>query len=155
MAEYYQIASESPQYPAMRPMTSDPAMRPMMSESSRPAQMQMLPPTQMTSVKPRALQFSSGGVSFDGQEILKKAFKYLLEGVIVALVAAYLSKGQNFELQKVVVIGVTAAVVFALLDQVAPSVAMGARTGAGFAIGHGAYGVSLPISSGVLPNTFS
>jgi len=147
MAEYYSFASESPQYPSMRPT---------MASSAQPAAMPMVPPTQVQGpVKSQAMRYSQGGLTFDGQEIVKRAFKYLLEGVIVSLVAAYLSKGQNFDLHKVVVIGVTAAVVFALLDQVAPSVASGARTGAGFGLGYGAYGLALPVSNGVMPNAFA
>ena len=73
-------------------------------------------------------------------EILKLAMKYLIEGVIVGIVAFIISK-KRLNIEEVVVIGLTAASVFALLDIFLASadggnkVADAARTGLGFATG--------------------
>lgn len=60
--------------------------------------------------------------------------KYILEGLAVAFVSHYVSGG-NLSTQEILVLGMTAAVTFMVLDWFAPSVAIGARQGSGFAIG--------------------
>lgn len=60
--------------------------------------------------------------------------KYLLEGLAVA-VAAYLIPKKSVQPKEIALIGLTAAAMFAVLDQFAPLVAVGARQGAGFGIG--------------------
>lgn len=67
-------------------------------------------------------------------EILKRLIKYALEGFAVALAAKYIPN-QKLNMQEVVMLGLTAACVFAILDIFAPSVAMASRSGAGLAIG--------------------
>lgn len=67
-------------------------------------------------------------------EILKRAMKYLIEGGAVAFAAHYIPN-QKMKLEDVLMIGVTAAAVFAVLDMYAPEVASGARRGAGLGIG--------------------
>ena len=76
---------------------------------------------------------------------LQSLIKYLLEGLAVA-VAAYLIPRRRATLTEVALIALTAAAVFAVLDQFAPLVSVGARHGAGFGIGlqqvgWGGYGV--------------
>ena len=76
---------------------------------------------------------------------LQSLIKYLLEGSAVAI-AAYLIPRRQVTLTEIVLIALTAAAVFAVLDQFAPMVAGGARHGAGFGIGlqqvgWGRYGV--------------
>jgi ABC-type Co2+ transport system permease subunit len=61
-------------------------------------------------------------------------FKYLLEGLAVA-VAAYVLPQRGLKLQEIVLVALTAAATFAVLDQFSPSVASGSRFGAGFATG--------------------
>jgi hypothetical protein len=61
--------------------------------------------------------------------------KYLLEGVAVAAAAYYIPR-KSTDLKVVAMIAVTAAAVFAVLDQFAPAVSVGARQGAGFGIGY-------------------
>jgi len=68
------------------------------------------------------------------QTVFSRAVKYLVEGGAVAL-AAYFIPRRRMELQEILMIAVTAAAVFAILDLYAPSVAAGARQGAGFGIG--------------------
>src|SRR5579863_8100142 len=66
--------------------------------------------------------------------IFTRAMKYLVEGGAVAL-AAYFIPRRKMDLQEVAMVAVTAAAVFAILDLYAPSIAAGARQGAGFGIG--------------------
>ena len=74
-------------------------------------------------------------LSFDFYEITKRALKYLIEGLAVA-VAAYLFPRKKMDLTEILTIALTASTVFAILDMYAPSVvAHGARWGAGFGIG--------------------
>lgn len=61
-------------------------------------------------------------------------FKYLLEGLAVA-VAAHFVGGKKLVPEEVILLGLTAAVTFLVLDHYTPHVAAGARHGAGFGIG--------------------
>ena len=72
--------------------------------------------------------------SFNLQEVLKRAVKYLIEGTAVAVAAFFIPKNQP-KLEEVMMIAITAAATFALLDLYAPSVSGYARQGAGFGIG--------------------
>jgi len=65
---------------------------------------------------------------------LQSLIKYLLEGLAVA-VAAYLIPRKKIDAKEIALIALTAAAIFAVLDQFAPLVAVGARQGAGFGIG--------------------
>lgn len=65
---------------------------------------------------------------------LQSLVKYLLEGLAVAAAAFYIPRVKS-DLREIAMIALTAAAVFALLDQFAPRVAVGARQGAGFGIG--------------------
>jgi hypothetical protein len=67
-------------------------------------------------------------------EIVNRAIKYLVEGLAIAAVAIFIPK-KSLAIKDVVALGVTAAVVFALLDLVSPSISFTARQGAGFGIG--------------------
>lgn len=70
---------------------------------------------------------------------LPNLLKYALEGLAVSAVALYLS-GRNRNLQRVAVVGVTAALAFLVLDLFAPGVASGARQGSGWTVGTGLVG---------------
>ena len=61
--------------------------------------------------------------------------KYLLEGLAVAAAAYYIPQ-KSADLREIGMIALTAAAVFAILDQYAPAVSVGARQGAGFGIGY-------------------
>lgn len=65
---------------------------------------------------------------------VQRAIKYLIEGFAVALAAYYIPQ-REMDMQEVAMIAITAAVTFAVLDILAPSVASFARTGAGMGIG--------------------
>ena len=73
--------------------------------------------------------------SFDIEEVLKRAAKYLVEGGAVALAAYYIPQGRKLKFEEVAMIAVTAAATFAILDMYAPPIAGAARTGTGFGIG--------------------
>ena len=72
--------------------------------------------------------------SFDVQEIIKRAIKYLIEGGSVAFVAYAIPKSK-LNVEEIVIIALVAAFVFAILDMFAPSIGNAARQGAGFGIG--------------------
>jgi hypothetical protein len=75
----------------------------------------------------------------DIMEVLRRAAKYLVEGGAVAL-AAYLVPKSKLALGEIVMLAVTAAAVFAVLDLYSPSISASARTGSGLAIGGGIVG---------------
>jgi len=66
---------------------------------------------------------------------LMSLVKYVLEGTAVALAAFYIPR-KNMNMQEVLMIALTAAAVFAVLDLFAPAVGSGARHGSGFGIGY-------------------
>jgi hypothetical protein len=78
---------------------------------------------------------------FKVQEIVKRAMKYIFEGLAVALAAFYFpSMGQGLKGEEIAAIALTAAATFALLDLWAPSMYVVAQQGAGFGIGAGLVG---------------
>ena len=76
---------------------------------------------------------SLGGY-LDLGELVKRALKYLIEGIIVAL-AAYVIPTKRLRLDECCLIALTAAATFSILDTYLPSLAVSARSGAGFGIG--------------------
>tara|TARA_Y100000389_G_C17197830_1_gene382103 strand:- start:18 stop:278 length:261 start_codon:yes stop_codon:yes gene_type:complete len=75
----------------------------------------------------------TGGM-LDLGELVKRAIKYLVEGLMVAF-AAYAIPKRTLNLDEVALIALTAAATFSILDTYVPSLAVGARSGAGFGIG--------------------
>lgn len=91
-------------------------------------------------------QLPSRSLGINFQDILARVIKYLVEGGAVA-VAAYLIPKKKLTLQEVIMIALTAAAVFAILDLYAPAVGLASRQGAGFGIGFGMLqnpGLALP-----------
>lgn len=78
-------------------------------------------------------------LDLDVQEVVRRAIKYLVEGLAVAAAAYYIPRKQ-MNLQEIAMIAVTAAASLAILDLLAPSVGTYARQGAGFGIGAGLVG---------------
>jgi glycerate kinase len=72
--------------------------------------------------------------SFDLGEIVKRAIKYLVEGLVVALAAFFIPQ-KKMDMGEITVIAFTAATTFALLDIFAPSIGSTTRAGAGYGIG--------------------
>ena len=67
-------------------------------------------------------------------ELVKRAIKYLVEGLMVAI-AAYAIPQKRLRLDEVALIAITAAATFSILDTYVPSMGVTARSGAGFGIG--------------------
>jgi ABC-type Co2+ transport system permease subunit len=78
--------------------------------------------------------FAELGRMLDLQELLRRAIKYLVEGLMVAL-AAYAIPKKSMQLDEIALIALTAAATFTIMDTYLPSMAQTARSGAGFGIG--------------------
>lgn len=79
---------------------------------------------------------SVGGV--DWSDVGSRVLKYALEGLAVAVAAFLLPKwmgGKSLPLSQIGMIAMVALATFAILDYASPSIAGGARQGAGFGIG--------------------
>ena len=74
------------------------------------------------------------------QEVVRRAIKYLVEGLAVAAAAFYIPR-KKMDLQEIAMIAVTAAASLAVLDLLAPSIGSFARHGAGFGIGASLVGI--------------
>jgi hypothetical protein len=70
----------------------------------------------------------------DFQELVKRIVKYLVEGLVVAIVAFSIPKKQ-LNVEEIVVIALAATMTFSILDVFVPVMGQTARTGAGFGIG--------------------
>ena len=67
-------------------------------------------------------------------ELVKRLVKYLVEGLMVAI-AAYAIPKRSLNLEEIMLIALTAAATFSILDTYVPSMGASARNGAGFGIG--------------------
>tara|TARA_B110000971_G_scaffold20428_1_gene18660 strand:+ start:5911 stop:6168 length:258 start_codon:yes stop_codon:yes gene_type:complete len=67
-------------------------------------------------------------------EFVRRIIKYLVEGLMVAI-AAYAIPKRSLNLEEILLIALTAAATFSILDTYVPSMGVSARTGAGFGIG--------------------
>ena len=85
--------------------------------------------------------YNMNSMNVDFKDILKRAVKYLLEGLAVAFVAHYFTKGK-LDAKEVIMLGITAAFVFAILDTFSPTISLGARLGAGFGVGQSMFGLN-------------
>ncbi len=72
-------------------------------------------------------------------ELFKRAIKYIVEGIVVALAAVAIPK-QRLNAEEIVLVALIAAMTFAILDTFIPSMGASTRQGAGFAIGTGLTG---------------
>jgi len=73
-------------------------------------------------------------LSYGLAEIVNRVIKYLIEGLVIAAAAIFIPK-KALPMDEVATLAVLAAVVFAILDAVSPSVGVTARQGAGFGLG--------------------
>ena len=73
-------------------------------------------------------------MNFDMAELFKRAIKYLVEGLMVAI-AAFAIPQRQLKLDEIALIALTAAATFSILDTYVPSMASAAKSGAGFGIG--------------------
>jgi hypothetical protein len=67
-------------------------------------------------------------------ELVKRAIKYLVEGIMVAIVAFVIPQ-KPLKFDEIAIIALMAAATFSILDTFVPSMGVSARTGAGFGIG--------------------
>ena len=67
-------------------------------------------------------------------ELVKRIIKYLVEGLMVAI-AAYAIPKRSLNVEEIVLIALTAAATFSILDTYVPSMGVSARSGAGLGIG--------------------
>jgi ABC-type Co2+ transport system permease subunit len=72
---------------------------------------------------------------FDFGELVKRAIKYIIEGLVVAIAAYAIPKRNKFEVEELIIIGLVAAATFAVLDVFVPAMGSSARNGAGLGIG--------------------
>ena len=71
---------------------------------------------------------------FDFGELVKRAIKYLVEGLVVAIVAVLVPK-KSLNVEEIVIIALTAAATFSILDVFIPSMGSSVRQGAGLGVG--------------------
>ena len=76
---------------------------------------------------------------FDFNELVKRAIKYLIEGLAVGICAMLIPKKQ-LNVEEIVIIALTAAATFSILDVFIPAMGVSARSGGGFALGTGLVG---------------
>ena len=67
-------------------------------------------------------------------EFVKRAIKYLVEGIMVAIVAFVIPQ-KPLKFDEIAIIALMAAATFSILDTFVPTMGASARTGAGFGIG--------------------
>ena len=67
-------------------------------------------------------------------ELVKRIIKYLVEGLMVAIAAFAIPK-RSLNIEEIILIALTAAATFSILDTYIPSMGSTARSGAGFGIG--------------------
>tara|TARA_Y100001970_G_C14152523_1_gene813578 strand:+ start:921 stop:1172 length:252 start_codon:yes stop_codon:yes gene_type:complete len=73
-------------------------------------------------------------MEFDLLEVVRRILKYLVEGFIVAI-AAFVIPHKALQIDEILLLALTAAAAFSILDTYAPSIGSSARTGAGFGLG--------------------
>jgi ABC-type Co2+ transport system permease subunit len=74
------------------------------------------------------------GQVLDIGELVRRIVKYMIEGIMVAI-AAYAIPKRSMNIEEVMLIALTAAATFSILDTYVPSMAVSARSGAGFGMG--------------------
>lgn len=82
----------------------------------------------------RGIIYKMLGNIIDLRELVRRIFKYLVEGFIVAL-AAYAIPKRSLNKEEIILIALTAAATFSTLDTYIPSMGVSARSGAGLGIG--------------------
>jgi len=70
----------------------------------------------------------------DIQELVKRIIKYLIEGLMVAIVAMVVVK-KPLDLEDILILGLTASASFSILDSFMPSMGVQMRQGASLGLG--------------------
>ena len=73
-------------------------------------------------------------MNVDFGEFMKRAIKYLVEGLMIAI-ACYILPKSPMKTDEIALVALTGAATFLILDAYVPGVAGSARSGAGFGIG--------------------
>ena len=81
----------------------------------------------------------------------KKLLKFLLEGLAVSVSAFFILGKKKCDIYSIIIIGLTAAAVFALLEKHSTDIVNGVRQGSGFGIGWNMVGGNAPDSSSDSP----
>ena len=68
------------------------------------------------------------------EELVKRIITYLIQGLVIAVVAVVIPK-KSLNIEEVVILSLVAAATFSILDVFMPSVGASARQGAGLGIG--------------------
>ena len=58
----------------------------------------------------------------DFGEVVRKALKYLIEGIVVSLAAYYIPGKRKLNFEEILMIAITAAATFAILDMYTPAI---------------------------------
>lgn len=77
--------------------------------------------------------------NIDLTDVMRRATKYLVEGFAVALAAYYIPR-KSIKLNEIMIIAITAAAIFAVLDVLSPTIGGYVKTGMGIGIGLGQVG---------------
>ena len=75
-------------------------------------------------------------MSFDFAELIKRIIKYLVMGLVIAVVSIVIPK-KSLNLEEIVILALSAAATFSILDVFLPTVGDSARTVLGFGVGLG------------------
>ncbi|AGF85371.1 hypothetical protein QJ854_gp411 [Moumouvirus goulette] len=158
MDDYYTSERASPvRYNDVNNQANIPGLQNIQQQISQPANFNVPIQDPLTgqNISPAALanpndayRYNSSNFQWDLGEILRRAVKYLIEGLAVAFVAYYFVGKGKLNIRDIVMLGITAAFVFAILDVFSPTVALGARFGAGFGIGSGLFGLNPAVIGG-------
>ena len=70
----------------------------------------------------------------DFPELIKRVVKYMIEGFVVAIAAFAIPK-QSMNVMEILLLALTAAATFSILDTFIPSMGVSARNGTGLGIG--------------------
>ena len=71
-------------------------------------------------------------IDIDFAQILERILKYFMEGIAVGLACYFTAK---LNIDQIIIIAITAAVTFAILDMYTPQISNAARMGTGIGIG--------------------
>ena len=77
---------------------------------------------------------NTNALKVNSMEVIKRFFRYLAEGLMVAI-AAYVFPKKKMQPDEIIMIAAVASATFAILDMYAPTIGTTARQGAGFGIG--------------------
>jgi ABC-type Co2+ transport system permease subunit len=73
-------------------------------------------------------------MTVDYNEVFTRIVKYLLEGLTVGIVA-YVLPSKSLSFEEILLLALTAAAIFAIMDLLAPAIGVGARQGVGLGAG--------------------